>query len=118
MSKKKILYVDDESINILLFKTLMSKKYEIITASNGDEGLELLKKNTVDFVVSDMRMPGMTGLEFIKKAHDIYDGIKYFILTGYSIDEEIEDAIKSKIVTQYWGKPADFDKIAAFLEDE
>jgi response regulator RpfG family c-di-GMP phosphodiesterase len=115
-TKKKILYVDDEEINILLFKTLMSKNYEVITANNGEHGLEMLKNNTVDFVISDMRMPGMTGLEFIKKANEIYSEIQYFILTGYSIDDEIEDAIKNNLIVKYWGKPGDFEAIDKFLE--
>lgn len=115
-TKKKILYVDDEEINILLFKTLMSKNYEVITANNGEHGLEMLKNNTVDFVISDMRMPGMTGLEFIKKANAIYSEIQYFILTGYSIDDEIEDAIKNNLIVKYWGKPGDFEAIDKFLE--
>ena len=71
--KIKILYVDDEQINLKLFIIGMRKNYDVITAENGLIGLEILAKNEdTKIVVSDMRMPKMNGLEFIKEAKRKY----------------------------------------------
>lgn len=107
MNKKiNILYVDDETINIQLFSMLFENKYNIVTAMSGNEGLEKLKtNNTFSLVISDMKMPGMNGIEFIKKAREKYKNITYFILTGFEITEEITDALKQKIIYTYFKKP-------------
>jgi two-component system, response regulator, stage 0 sporulation protein F len=111
--KLKILYVDDEQINLKLFIMNMNKKYDVITAENGIKGLEVLANNpTIAIVVSDMKMPKMSGLEFIKLAKEKYPNISFFILTGYEITEEIEEALKSGIIQKYFRKPfsiADID---------
>lgn len=115
-STKKILYVDDEPINVLIFKKLMSKKYEVVTAADADEGLEVLSaQDDIDFVVSDMRMPGKNGLEFIQEAKENHPHLKYFILTGYSINQELQDALDNALIVQCWTKPANFELIDGVL---
>ena len=67
--KPKILYVDDESINLTLFKVSFKSDYMIQTSSSGEEALEILNKNQhFDIIISDQRMPGLTGTEFMIKA--------------------------------------------------
>ncbi len=107
MEKKiNILYVDDEQINLQLFSMLFENKFNIITASSGGEGLNVLKTNkNFSIVISDMKMPGMNGIEFIKKAREKYQNIRYFILTGFEITKEISDALKQKIICSYFKKP-------------
>lgn len=64
-----ILYVDDEQLNLQLFATVFKKKFNVITAESGLEGLEKLDKNKdICIVISDMRMPEMNGIEFINTA--------------------------------------------------
>jgi CheY-like chemotaxis protein len=61
--KKQILYTDDEEINLKLFEFNFSKKYDVITAINPQEGLDCLKvMPNIKVVISDMKMPGMNGL--------------------------------------------------------
>ena len=103
--KINILYVDDEQLNLQLFLMLFEKKYNIITASSGDDGLNKLKKNNVSIVISDMKMPGMNGIEFIKKARAEYKQIKYFILTGFEITNEISNALEQNLICSYFKKP-------------
>ena len=104
--KIKILYVDDEQINLKLFIIGMRKNYDVITAENGLIGLEILAKNEdTKIVVSDMRMPKMNGLEFIKEAKRKYPNIRFFILTGYEISEEIQKALNSGLIISYFKKP-------------
>jgi DNA-binding NtrC family response regulator len=62
-------------------------------------------------VVSDMKMPGMNGIEFIKTAKSNFPDLCYFILTGFDITEEISAAIKEKLIIKYFRKPFDINEI-------
>ncbi|PLX11480.1 MAG: response regulator [Marinilabiliales bacterium] len=102
----KLLYVDDEPTNLILFEHNFNKHFDIITAESGKQGLEILKKNPqTKVVISDMRMPEMSGLEFIKTAKGEFPTKKYYILTGYEITPDISEAIKGNIVTNCFSKP-------------
>ena len=68
MEKSKILYVDDEPGNLNSFRLLLRKKYEVVTAESGPEGLKYLNDNAVAVVISDYKMPEMTGIEFLKES--------------------------------------------------
>ena len=117
--KPKILYVDDEFINLQLFKINFDNKYEVFTAENGITGLEVLDNNPdIIVVISDMKMPLMNGIEFIKKAKEKYSHIRFYILTGFQITEEIQEALNSKLILKYFSKPFNFNKIDATLGEE
>jgi len=112
-----ILYVDDETINLQIFEINFRKKYKVITAMSGKEGLEKLEgHNDILVVVSDMKMPGMNGIEFIKKAKETHEHVVYFILTGFDITEEISDAIKDNTINQYFRKPFNMKEINMAIE--
>lgn len=101
-----ILYVDDEPTNLMLFNINFKKKYNVLTALSGEEGLQILANNPqTKVVVSDMKMPGMNGIEFISQAKKKYPNIVFYILTGYDITPEIAQAIKDKLINQYFSKP-------------
>lgn len=113
----KILYVDDEPINLKLFELNFSEKFEIYTKLNAREGLKVLEKNSdVDFIISDMKMPEMNGIQFIKKAHEKFPEKNYFILTGFDITNEIIDALNSKLILKYFQKPFDKKEIEDTIE--
>lgn len=116
--KITVLYVDDEEINLFLLKATFKNKYQIITALSGTEGLQQLSlyHHDIIVVISDMKMPGMDGLEFIQMANEQYKNIAYFILTGYALDDRIESAIKSKLVQEFFTKPFDTDKLTEAIE--
>ncbi len=104
--KKKVIYVDDEEINVMLFEINFSVNFEVYTALNGIEGLELLDKHPdVKVVISDMKMPEMSGLEFVTKAKEKYPEKKFYILTGFEITKEIKNALKSGLIHKYFRKP-------------
>jgi len=116
--KPKILYVDDEFINLQLFKINFDNKYEVFTAENGITGLEVLDNNPdIVVVISDMKMPLMNGIEFIKKAKEKYSHIRFYILTGFQITEEIQEALNSKLILKYFSKPFNLNKIDATLQE-
>jgi len=105
-SKPNILYVDDEPINLQLFELNFKNKYCIHKGTSGYEGYEILKNNpNISIVISDMRMPGMSGIEFIAKAKKEFPNVIFFILTGFDITEEIHEALSTKLIDQYFRKP-------------
>lgn len=114
-----ILYVDDEEINLLLFERSFGQKYNVYSASSGQEGLDILEKykKEIDVVISDMRMINMNGIEFISLAKEKHHQKIYFILTGFMFGEEIEEALENKLIQNSFSKPFDQGKIEeAILE--
>ena len=113
----KILYVDDDESNLFLFKINFESKYTVYTASSGWEGLEVLKAHHDDIIVviSDMKMPRMNGVEFIKKAKELYSNLIYFVLSAFEYNKEIVEAVDAGIVDRFFTKPFDMERIEAVI---
>ena len=108
-SKIKLLYVDDEDINLQIFKINFSERFEVYLASDGTKGLKVLQEyKDIMVVISDMKMPGINGIEFIKKAKSLYSEIKFFILTGFAITDEIQKSLNSGLIVKYFMKPFNY----------
>jgi response regulator RpfG family c-di-GMP phosphodiesterase len=107
-SPRTLLLVDDE-INILsaLKRLLRQDKYDIVTANNGQEALEALKSGPVDVIVTDQRMPGMTGVEFLRLAKESYPDTVRIVLSGYTELQSVTDAVNEGAVYKFLTKPWD-----------
>jgi two-component system, response regulator, stage 0 sporulation protein F len=118
MNKKiTVLYVDDEPINLELFEIIFEEKFQVLTAESGLDGLTILRSNPeVSVVISDMKMPGMNGIEFIRIARQEFPYILFFILTGFEITNEIADALNEKLIDRYFRKPFDMDEIEEAID--
>ena len=117
-SRKKILCVDDEPINLLILKKILGRKHEVITAKQGENALtELEKDPEIGLIITDMNMPGMTGLEFIREAKKQFTNKKFFMLSGYAITDEIQEALDTGLIYEYFQKPADSKQIDVVLEE-
>lgn len=117
-NKVKIIYIDDEEVNVMLFEINFSVHFEVYTGSSGFQGLELLEKHPdVKVIISDMKMPEMNGIEFIKVAKEKYPEKKFFILTGFEITEEIQHALKSGLIQKYFRKPFDMQEIESAINE-
>lgn len=104
--KPTILYVDDESINLRLFKISYKDNYIIEVTSSGEEALKILEDGKrFDIIISDQRMPGMTGTDFMIKAKSFLPNAKYILLTGYTDIEALERAINQVGLWQFVKKP-------------
>lgn len=101
----KILIVDDEPANLRLLERLFRRQYEIISASSGSEALELLRQHDVTVIISDQRMPGMTGIEMLKHAAGMRQHTVRIILTGYTDASALVEAINSGVIYKYITKP-------------
>lgn len=113
--KPKLLYVDDEPFNLTLFKALFRKKFELLVAESGDEGIKIFESHPdVNVVISDMRMPNMDGVQFVKKIKNINKKTPCFILTGFNESKDLVDAVNKELIIKTFHKPLDKDQI----EDE
>jgi len=108
-----ILYLDDEDINLFLFEANFKKKFEVLTANTSEKAMTILEENKdkIIVVISDMRMPVLSGVEFVQQAKEKYSNIFYYILTGFEYSEEIENAIESDLIQKFFKKPFNVSEI-------
>ncbi|HLR06072.1 MAG TPA: response regulator [Pyrinomonadaceae bacterium] len=103
----KILIVDDEPANLRTLARLFRDDYEVLTAASGDEALALLGQHDVALLITDQRMPGMTGIELLKKTVPLRPRMVRIILTGYTDVDALVEAINCGQVYRYVAKPWD-----------
>jgi response regulator RpfG family c-di-GMP phosphodiesterase len=101
----KILLVDDEPTNLRTLERLFRDEHEVIAAESGSEGIDLLGHHDIALIISDQRMPGMTGIDFLTRAAQIRRHTTRIILTGYTDVEDLVKAINSGVVYRYITKP-------------
>jgi response regulator RpfG family c-di-GMP phosphodiesterase len=106
-NKITILYVDDEENNLFSFKAVFRIKYNVLTALSGDEALEILSKKQVHVIITDQRMPEMTGVEFLEKVLQKYPDPVRVLLTGYADMGAVVDAVNKGKIFHYLAKPWD-----------
>jgi class 3 adenylate cyclase len=114
--KPEILYIDDEEDNLLVFKAAFRRHYKVHTAQSGEEGLAILKEKDVSLVITDQRMPRMTGVQFLQHLPEDKDLIR-MILTGYSDMESIIEAINTGKVYRYIVKPWDKEELKMTMDN-
>jgi len=112
-----ILYVDDEVNNLISFNASFRREYKILTASGGEEGLQVLNENEVHLVMSDQRMPEMTGVEFLEKVVKQYPETIRMIITGFSDIDAVIGAINKGGVNRYITKPWDEREMRITIEN-
>src|SRR4030043_1335488 len=100
-----ILYVDDEEDNLTVFNSAFRRDYEVYLAKSGQEGLEIIKKHQIQLIITDQRMPEMTGIQFLEKVIPDYPDCIRMVLTGFSDVEAIIQAINKGRVYRYITKP-------------
>jgi YesN/AraC family two-component response regulator len=111
-----ILFVDDDVSYRQEFCECFEEEYSILLASNGEEALKILKKpNEVDLVLLDVRMPGLNGIEVLKKIKSSSENIKVIIFTGYGTKDIAVQALKGH-ADDYIDKTSEILKIREVLE--
>ncbi len=101
----RVLVVDDEPANTRMLERLLRDQYDVVTAQSGAEALEALNVYDFALIISDQRMPGMTGVEFLKRSAEVRPHCVRIILTGYTDAGDLVDALNSNVVYKYVTKP-------------
>lgn len=115
--KLSLIYLDDEEINLILFKEMFKKDFNIFTTTSPHDAIDYVKTNKVDFILTDQLMPVMTGVEFLKKL----DGVevpsmpKRIIISGYTKEGEVNEALERKLIDRFVSKPWSYDKLKDLL---
>jgi len=113
----KIIVVDDEEIVLsLICDTLEDEGYDIKTASNGEDALKIIEQDTFDLIISDIRMPGIDGIELIKRTREIQPEIGVIFMTGYANLNSAKNAIKQGAF-DYIMKPFEISEIRKAVKD-
>ncbi|MEQ6119012.1 response regulator [Reichenbachiella sp. MALMAid0571] len=111
-----ILYVDDEPANLRVFKSSFQWDYNIITAESANQALELLENNKVQVLVSDQRMPGLSGIELLEKVKERHSNIMRVLFTGYGDMELLKEAINNGNIHYYCSKPLNTEELNEIIK--
>ncbi|MEQ8903814.1 response regulator [Ekhidna sp.] len=117
-NKKKfsLLYVDDEATNLRVFKANFRKFFNVYTSTNPIEAIDILNQEDIQVIVTDQRMPEMTGTQFLEKILPDHPDVIKIILTGFTDIEAIKDGINRCGIFKYITKPWNFDEMKGVLE--
>ncbi len=114
--RKSILIIDDEKNIRFTLKKSLEGDYEVVTAVNGEDGIEKFKENEFDLTLLDMKLPGMDGMEVLKQIKDIDKTADIIIITGFgSVDSAVETMKLGAI--DYLRKPFTPDEIKEIVEE-
>lgn len=106
MKLPRILYVDDEAINLELLQITFMTDLEVLTATSGKEGLEILESNPdIEVIISDLKMPVMNGLDFIKQVKNKSKEKVCMLLTGYLESDIMLEGFNKELIFRYIKKP-------------
>jgi response regulator RpfG family c-di-GMP phosphodiesterase len=106
-----ILYVDDEANNLISFKAVFRIKYNVYTAISGEEAIKMLRELPINIIVTDQRMPHMTGVEFLETIIDEFPDPMRILLTGYADMNAVVDAVNKGKIYHYLTKPWNEDEL-------
>ena len=118
MEKKNInvLYIDDEVDNLNSFRATFRREFNITTAESADEAIKILEKEVIHVILSDQRMPKMTGIEFFEHIQPLFPDPIRILITGYTDINAVIDAINRGEVYKYLSKPWNEDDVKIFVE--
>jgi response regulator RpfG family c-di-GMP phosphodiesterase len=104
-NKITVLYVDDEENNLISFKANFRIKYNVLIALSGDEAMKIIETKHVDIIITDQRMPNMTGVEFLEQVLEKTPDPMRILLTGYADMNAVVDAVNKGKIFHYLSKP-------------
>lgn len=111
-----ILYVDDEMPNLRGFKSTFRRLYNVKTALGPSEAFQMVLNEKIDLIVSDHRMPHMSGVQLLKKVHAFNPKIKRMILSGFIKKDDLLETIGDFGIHEFVTKPWDFENLNATFQ--
>src|SRR5215470_17378084 len=116
MSAIKVLVIDDDPAMLGLAKFhLLEKSYEVVTASTGEEGIQLVRKTGFDLVLTDFNLPDLDGIELVKLIKEASPETEIIMITGYGSVSRAVEAIRAGAF-YYIEKPIEFDELLILIE--
>jgi response regulator RpfG family c-di-GMP phosphodiesterase len=117
--KYNILYIDDEAANLRVFKSVFRRDFNVSTALSGKDGLKLLDIEKFHLIITDQRMPEMTGVEFLK---EVFRRIPVkppnrIILSGFSKNRDIDEAKEKYFLYKFVSKPWNADDLRVTIDE-
>lgn len=112
-----VLYVDDEIHNLNSFKAAFRRDFNVFVAQSAREGRKILEQNEIAVIVTDQRMPVMTGIEFLESIIPIYPDTIRILLTGFSDLNAVMDAINRGQVYKYLVKPWADEELKMYIQN-
>jgi len=118
MAKRLLVVDDEETLTFSLYQSFIRSKndYEVVTAGSGEEALERLEEAPFDLIVTDIFMPGISGIKVLEKAKSMHPQTKVIVMTAYGSDEHKENAI-GKGADYYIEKPFDMKEFKKLVMD-
>jgi DNA-binding NtrC family response regulator len=110
-----VLYVDDEVNNLNSFKASFRRDFEVFTAISAKEGRKILDTTEIGVIITDHRMPVMTGIEFLESIINIYPDTIRILLTGFADINAVMDAVNRGQVYKYIVKPWQNDELKMYI---
>lgn len=118
MARKKLLIVDDQlGIRVLLSELFSEEGYQTFQASNGKKALAIVKEESPEVVLLDMKIPGMDGLEILKRMKTINRNLKVIMMTAYGELDMLKEA-KNLGALMHFTKPFDIDELRAVVNQQ
>ncbi|WP_420316168.1 response regulator [Ekhidna sp.] len=116
-NKPTLIYLDDEEINLILFKEMFKRDFDIVTTSSPDDAIEHVKNNKPNFILTDQLMPVMTGVEYLKELKELgisNDSTKV-IISGYTQEGDVDEALETKLIDHFVSKPWSYQNLKDLL---
>jgi response regulator RpfG family c-di-GMP phosphodiesterase len=113
----KVLFVDDDESNLLVCEAVCGDDFDVLTAQSGAVALELMRLHEVGVVVSDQRMPSMSGVELLERVRSEFPDTVRVLVTAYSDVHAAIDAINRGRVRRYLKKPWEAEELKAEVAD-
>ncbi len=112
-----LLVDDEENIVAALRRLLRAEGWQVLSANSAEQALQLMARHEVDVILSDQRMPGMTGVELLRRAKELYPETIRLVLSGYTELQSITDAINEGAIYKFLAKPWDDAQLRAHLRE-
>jgi FixJ family two-component response regulator len=112
-----LLVDDEENIVASLRRLLRAEGWLVLGATSAEQALQLMARHEVDVILSDHRMPGMTGVQLLRRVRDLYPDTVRLVLSGYTELQSITDAINEGAIYKFLAKPWDDAQLRADLRD-
>lgn len=115
--KCRVLYVDDDAPNLVVFEAACGSEFEVLTAESGTAALEIMRRQEVGILLTDQRMPGTSGVELAAKVRDEFPETIRLLITAYADLDSAIDAINWGQVHKYLRKPWDIRELKQTLHE-